>query len=77
MNKDDIIELAREAGVRDDGYEFRFSEFRYLENFVRLIRNQYRSEIVESLQQQAVLAADKYDSAWAMQMADAVRRLKK
>jgi hypothetical protein len=73
MSGDDIIELARKAGVRDDGHEFRFSEFRYLENFVRLIRQQYRSEIVESLQEQARIAADKYDSAWAMQMADAVR----
>ncbi len=33
MTKDEIIKLAREAGVRDDGYRFEFSEFRYLERF--------------------------------------------
>ena len=73
MTRDGILELARKAGARDDGWEVRFSEPRYLERFVMLIRNQYRSELVESLEKQAVLAADKYDSAWAMQMADAVR----
>jgi hypothetical protein len=74
MNRDDILELAREAGARDDGWEVRFSEPRYLESFVWLIRNQYRGELVASLEKQAVLATDKYDSAWALQMADAVRR---
>lgn len=77
MNYEDIIEIAREAGARDDGFEVRFSEPRYLENFVALIRHQQRSEIVESLQKQANLAADKFDRSWALQMADAVRARRK
>ena len=33
-----IIEMARVAGVRDDGHRFEFSEYKYLELFVALIR---------------------------------------
>jgi len=35
MNKEEIMRMAREAGVRDDGYRFEFSEFRYLERFFK------------------------------------------
>ncbi len=33
-----IIEMARVAGVRDDGHRFEFSEYKYLELFVALVR---------------------------------------
>ena len=32
-----IIEIARQAGVRDDGHRFEFSEFKYLEQFAKLV----------------------------------------
>ena len=32
-----IIELARQAGVRDDEHRFEFSEYKYLEKFAALV----------------------------------------
>jgi hypothetical protein len=32
-----IIEIARQAGVRDDGHRFEFSELKYLEQFAKLV----------------------------------------
>ena len=37
MNREDIIRMARQAGVRDDGHRFEFSEYQYLERFASLI----------------------------------------
>ena len=37
MNKDEIIRMARVAGVRDDGHRFEFSEYKYLERFANLV----------------------------------------
>ena len=37
MTKEDIIRMAREAGARDDGHRFEFSEYKYLERFASLI----------------------------------------
>ena len=37
MDKDDIIRMARVAGCHDNGEEFRFVEFRYLERFAALV----------------------------------------
>ena len=37
MNKEDIIRIARQAGVRDDGHRFEFSEYKYLERFAALV----------------------------------------
>jgi hypothetical protein len=37
MNREDIIRMARVAGCRDNGEEFRFVKFRYLERFANLI----------------------------------------
>lgn len=34
----DIIEMARQAGVRDDGHRFEFSEYKYFERFVEFVR---------------------------------------
>ena len=33
-----VIEMARIAGVRDDGHRFEFSEYKYLERFAELVR---------------------------------------
>ena len=37
MTKEEIIELAREAGVRDDENIFEFSQYKYLEAFAKLV----------------------------------------
>ena len=37
MTKDDIVIMARVAGVRDDGHRFEFSEYKYLERFAALV----------------------------------------
>ena len=34
----DTIDMARIAGVRDDGHRFEFSEYKYFERFVDLVR---------------------------------------
>ena len=37
MTQDEIIEMARQAGVRDDERIFEFSQYKYLERFVNLV----------------------------------------
>jgi len=39
-----IIEIARQAGVRDDGHRFEFSELKYLERFAKLVAAHEREE---------------------------------
>jgi hypothetical protein len=40
-----VIEMARIAGVRDDGHRFEFSEYKYLERFAELVRADEREQI--------------------------------
>jgi len=42
MTKDEIIELARHAGVRDDEHIFEFSQYKYLEAFAELVAEHER-----------------------------------
>ena len=42
-----IIEMARQAGVRDDGHRFEFSEYKYLERFTALVRADEREAIYD------------------------------
>lgn len=47
------IEMARVAGVRDDGHRFEFSEYKYLERFAELVRADEReacAKVCESSQ---------------------------
>ena len=37
MTKVEIIEMARQAGVRDDEHTFEFSQYKYLERFAKLV----------------------------------------
>ena len=37
MTQDEIIEMARQAGVRDDENIFEFSQYKYLEAFAKLV----------------------------------------
>ena len=39
-----VIEMARIAGVRDDGHRFEFSEYKYLERFAELVRADEREK---------------------------------
>ena len=42
MTKEEIIELARRAGVRDDEHTFEFSQYKYLERFAKLVAEHER-----------------------------------
>lgn len=42
-----VIEMARIAGVRDDGQRFEFSEYKYLERFAELVRAEEREACAE------------------------------
>jgi len=37
MTQDEIIRMARVAGVHDDGHWFEFSQYKYLERFANLV----------------------------------------
>ena len=37
MKQDEIIRMARVAGVHDDGHWFEFSQYKYLERFANLV----------------------------------------
>jgi hypothetical protein len=53
MTKTEIIELARQAGVRDDEHIFEFSQYKYLEAFARLVAEKEReacANICETLE---------------------------
>jgi hypothetical protein len=49
MTQDEIIEMARRAGVRDDENIFEFSQYKYLERFAKLVAQHERNEIIEIL----------------------------
>jgi len=42
MTQDETIELARQAGAHDNGYEVRFVEPKYLERFAKLVAEKER-----------------------------------
>ena len=53
MTQDEIIELARQAGVRDDEHIFEFSQYKYLEAFANLVAEKEReacANICETLE---------------------------
>jgi DNA-directed RNA polymerase subunit F len=53
MTQDEIIELARQAGVRDDEHIFEFSQYKYLEAFAKLVAEKEReacANICETLE---------------------------
>ena len=43
-----VIEMARIAGVRDDGHRFEFSEYKYLERFAELVRADEREACAQT-----------------------------
>jgi DNA-directed RNA polymerase subunit F len=53
MTKEEIIEMARQAGVRDDEHIFEFSQYKYLEAFAKLVAEKEReacANICETLE---------------------------
>ena len=42
MTQDEIIQMARQAGAHDNGYEVRFVEPKYLERFAKLVAEHER-----------------------------------
>jgi len=45
LNKEDIIQMARAAGVRDDEHRFEFSEYKDIEFFAHLVAQHVRKTI--------------------------------
>ena len=45
MTQEEIIELARQAGVRDDEHTFEFSQYKYLERFAKLVAEKEREVV--------------------------------
>ena len=50
MTQEEIISMAREAGVRDDENIFEFSQYKYLERFAKLVAEKEREEIVQFIE---------------------------
>ena len=51
MTREDIIRMARVAGCHDNGEEFRFVEFHYLERFAALVAAVERDRICKQIAQ--------------------------
>jgi hypothetical protein len=51
MTKDEIIEMARRAGVRDDEHIFEFSQYKYLERFAKLVAEHEREACAKTCEQ--------------------------
>ena len=45
MTQDEIIEMARQAGVRDDENIFEFSQYKYLDRFAKLVAQHERKRM--------------------------------
>ena len=60
MTQEEIIEMARQAGVRDDEHTFEFSQYKYLERFAKLVEDKKQNdiEILYALYEQACKQRD-------------------
>ena len=70
MNREDIIRMAREAGLWPAVTDTFPKE---LQVFAALVASAEREAIAQSLDKQADLACDEIDRQWAQEMAAAVR----
>jgi len=62
MTQDEIIEMARQAGAHDNGYEVRFVEPKYLERFAKLVaekEREARRAYIYELERDLEVAQDK------------------
>ena len=58
MTKEEIIEMARQAGVRDDEHTFEFSQYKYLERFATLVAEKEREKCAEIAKWHKDMAAE-------------------
>ena len=49
MTKEEIVDMARQAGVRDDENVFEFSHYKYLERFAKLVAHHEREACADLL----------------------------
>jgi len=52
MTQDEIIQMARQAGAHDNGYEVRFVEPKYLERFAKLVAEHEREACAKLCEEQ-------------------------
>jgi len=52
MTKDEIIEMARQAGAHDNGYEVQFVEPKYLERFAKLVVEHEREKYTKLIEEE-------------------------
>jgi DNA-directed RNA polymerase subunit F len=53
MTQDEIIEMARQAGVRDDEITFEFSQYKYLDRFAKLVAEKEREACAKIVEENA------------------------
>jgi len=58
MTKNEIIEMARQAGVRDDEHIFEFSQYKYLKRFAELVAEKEREKCAEIAKWHQDMAAE-------------------
>ena len=58
MNKKEIIEMARKAGVRDDEHIFEFNQYKYLKRFAQLVAEHEREECAKIAEWHKQMAFD-------------------
>ena len=58
MTKEEIIEMARQAGVRDDEHTFEFSQYKYLERFAKMVAEHEREKCAEIAKWHQDMAAE-------------------
>ena len=60
MSKDEMIEIARQAGAHDNGYEVRFVEPKYLERFAKLVEERAAAKEREQGEPVAWMSEDEF-----------------
>ena len=58
MTQEEIIEMARQAGVRDDEHTFEFSQYKYLERFAKMVAEHEREKCAEIAKWHQDMAAE-------------------
>ena len=58
MTKEEIIEMARQSGVRDDEHTFEFSQYKYLERFAKMVAEHEREKCAEIAKWHQDMAAE-------------------
>ena len=75
MTKENIIRMARIAGVRDDDHRFEFSEYKYLERFAELIRADERKAIYDLVMEAPFKEFDRQEEDFDGEAATAMKAM--